>query len=105
MSLSGSLPYGEDMMKAAILFKYLLTRIGEPLSANAIYNLNASVNYLAVGRWLHANGYKPARRVNRHEQPFGLVRALIGDQRVLYMNLAYFGARPLGIGPGFCVTP
>ena len=44
--------------------KYLLTRIGERLSAKSIYNLNAAINYLEVGRWMRANGYRVIHRVD-----------------------------------------
>jgi len=39
------------------IFKYCPTRAGELVSPGMIYDLDATINYLEVGRWMHANGY------------------------------------------------
>jgi hypothetical protein len=53
--------------------KYLLTLMGAFLSANVIYILNASINYLEVGRWMRAKGYVIGRRFARREELFDIV--------------------------------
>jgi len=67
-------------------FKCLLTRIGSCLSSDAIYNVNATVNYLAVGQWMHAKGYHETPRFDRREELFDIVGAQAGDKEVLYME-------------------
>jgi hypothetical protein len=46
-----------SVMEVKDYFKYLLTRAGASLSPNIITTLNATVNYLEVGRWMHELGY------------------------------------------------
>jgi len=72
------------------LIKYVLTRIGERISQRTVYNLNAAVNYLEVGRWMHAKGYDTTHRYARREQLFDLVGAQVGDRGVLYMEFGVF---------------
>jgi hypothetical protein len=74
----------------AARLKCLLTRIGALLSSNDIYRLNASVNYLEVGRWMRANGYRPLHRVDRREQLFDLVGSRVAERVVLYMEFGVF---------------
>jgi O-methyltransferase len=63
-----------------------LTRAGELVSPSMTYNLDATVNYLEVGRWMRANGYDTTRRVERREQLFDIVAAEIAQRDVLYME-------------------
>jgi hypothetical protein len=67
-------------------FKYLLTRCGENLSPKTIHSLNASVNYLELGRWMRARGYKSKYRVDRREKLFDMVGSQIAERDVLYME-------------------
>src|SRR5712664_1752380 len=71
-------------------FKYVLTRFGVFLSARAVYNLNASINYLEVGRWMRAKGYDTSRRFPRREELFDLVGKQIGNRAVLYLEFGVF---------------
>ena len=58
---------GRNLIRAGQDYcKYLLTFMGAFLSANVIYILNASINYLEVGRWMRAKGY-----VTRHSTQWG----------------------------------
>src|SRR5437016_13952349 len=63
--------------------KYLLTRVGERLSSHTIYNLNACINYLEVGRWMRVNGYSVTDREDRREQLFEELAARVGERDVL----------------------
>jgi hypothetical protein len=74
------------MMQKSRRFKYLLTRIGERLSSKTIFNLNAAVNYLELGRWLRANGYDARHRLDRREQLFDIVGNQVGERQVLYLE-------------------
>jgi hypothetical protein len=77
-------------MEESRWFKYLLTRIGELVSSKTIYNLNATANYLEVGRWMHANGYDVRNRLDSREQLFDIVATQVGDRDVLYMEFGVF---------------
>jgi len=80
-------------VERAVLFKYLLTRVGTVLSSNTIYNLQASINYLEVGRWMHAGGYDVTHRVDCREQLFDLVGSRVAEREVLYMEFGVFQGR------------
>ena len=66
--------------------KYLLTRAGKRVTPRAIHNLNAAINYLEVGRWMHAHGYDVSHRYAHRERLFDIVGAQVGDREVLYME-------------------
>jgi hypothetical protein len=66
--------------------KVLLTRIGALFGARAIYNLNGAFNYLHVGWWLRAHGFRPRVRVRSREQLFRHLAAGIAERRVLYLE-------------------
>ena len=68
------------------IHKYLLTRIGGRIPERAIYNFSASVNFLAVGRWMRAHGYRPRRSVSSREQLFDLLGQTVADRHVLYLE-------------------
>jgi hypothetical protein len=71
-------------------YKYVLTRFGAFLSARTVYNLNASINYLEVGRWMRAKGYDTRRRFSRREELFDLVGKQVGNREVLYLEFGVF---------------
>ena len=73
-------------MKVPDSLKYLLTRIGSHLSSKTIYYLDASINFLEVGRWLHDTGLDPKQRFDNRWQLFDLVGAQLADQNVLYLE-------------------
>jgi hypothetical protein len=75
-------------------YKYVLTRFGAFLSPRTVYNLNASINYLEVGRWMRAKGYDTRRRFSRREELFDLVGKQVGNREVLYLEFGVFA-------PGF----
>jgi hypothetical protein len=66
--------------------KYWLTRAGQHLSRTAIHRLNATLNYLEVGRWMRAHGHDTRRRFDRREQLYDLVGRQVADRDVLYME-------------------
>ena len=80
----------EDLVEKAVPWKYLLTRIGSLLPPKAIYVMNASLNYLEVGRWMHAHGYNVAHRVDHRTKLFDLVGRQIADRVVLYLEFGVF---------------
>jgi len=63
-----------------------LSRVGEHLSLSQIGTLNACVNYLEVGRWLKAKGFRARPRVADREQLYSAVANPIRRERVLYLE-------------------
>lgn len=80
------MPRIPEILANAKSFKYLLTRVGEWTNEKTIYNLNAAINYLEVGRWMRAHGYNVRKRFPRREQLFDLAGAEVADKVVLYME-------------------
>jgi hypothetical protein len=80
------MPRIPEILANAKSFKYLLTRVGEWTNEKTIYNLNAAINYLEVGRWMRAHGYPVKKRFTRREQLFDLIGSEVGDKVVLYME-------------------
>jgi hypothetical protein len=66
--------------------KVLLTRIGSACSARAIYNFNGVFNYLHVGWWLAAHGFRPSVRLDSREQLFRRIAVEIAYRNVLYLE-------------------
>jgi len=60
------------------------------VSQKTVFNLNAAVNYVEVGRWMHANGFDVTHRLDRREQLFDIVGAQVGEREVLYMEFGVF---------------
>ena len=48
--------------------------------------LNSAVNYMAVGRWMAANGFYTSDRVSRRLELYRRLAAQIADKRVLYLE-------------------
>jgi hypothetical protein len=68
------------------LAKIMLTRLGSVSSARAIYNLNGVFNYLHVGWWLRAHGFRPRIHVGSREELFRRIAAEIDERIVLYLE-------------------
>jgi hypothetical protein len=66
--------------------KVLLTRLGSISSARAIYELNGVFNYLHIGWWLRAHGFRPGVQARSREQLFRHLAAEIADRVVLYLE-------------------
>ena len=77
-------------MNSKGVLKHLLTRVGTLVSSDTIYYLNRVINYLEVGRWMHAQGYNVAHRFDSREQLFDLVGDQVSEREVLYMEFGVF---------------
>ncbi len=66
--------------------KVLLTRLGSVCSSRAIYNLNGVFNYLHVGWWLRAHGFRPSSRVSSRDELFRRIAAEVAERQVLYLE-------------------
>ena len=71
-------------------YKRVLTHLGASLSASTIYNLNGSINYLEVGRWMRAKGYDTGHRFSRREDLFDLIGKQVKHLQVLYLEFGVF---------------
>ena len=72
------------------ILKYCLTRAGELVSPGMIHNLDATINYLEVGRWMRANGHDTTCRVEQREQLFNIVATQVTQRDVLYMEFGVY---------------
>lgn len=66
--------------------KEILTRVGSNVSSRSFHNLDAALNYLAVGRWMREHKFDVSRRFRRREELFDLVGSRIFDREVLYLE-------------------
>jgi hypothetical protein len=72
------------------ILKETLTRIGSHCSERTVHRLNAVVNYLEVGRWLHERGLEPGLRLESREEVFAAIAADVRDRQVLYLEFGVF---------------
>jgi O-methyltransferase len=68
------------------LSKRLLTRIGARVSDRFAYYLNATVNYIEVGRWISRHGFVTDHRFDSREKLFDFIAADLSDVPVLYLE-------------------
>jgi hypothetical protein len=66
--------------------KHFLTRIGARCSRETIRQLDATLNYLEVGRWLREKGLAVPSRVAAREAVFDAAVSAIRDKQVLYLE-------------------
>jgi hypothetical protein len=66
--------------------KWLLTLIGAELSDYALLQLQAFVNYLKIGRWMHNHDFIFPVRVSCREEVWAAMIDKLRDQKVLYME-------------------
>jgi hypothetical protein len=66
--------------------KILLTRLGSICGEELMYELNGVFNYLHVGWWLEARGFRPLVSVRSREELFRHIAADVGERQVLYLE-------------------
>ena len=66
--------------------KIALARLGSICNERLVYNLNGVFNYLHVGWWLQAHGFRARERVRSREELFALFAADVSERRVLYLE-------------------
>jgi hypothetical protein len=76
---------GEPIDRKA-LAKILLTRLGSICGEGFMYELNGVFNYLHVGWWLEAHGFRPRVNVRSREELFRHISADVAERRVLYLE-------------------
>ncbi len=68
------------------LFKELLTRIGPLLSSSRLRELQATVNYLNIGKWMAEQGFVVGRRARDREMVWDAIIREVRDKKVLYLE-------------------
>jgi hypothetical protein len=66
--------------------KILLTRLGSFCNARTIYNLNGAFNYLHLGWWLRAHGFRAAVGFGSRDEVFRHIASDVADRQVLYLE-------------------
>jgi hypothetical protein len=72
------------------VFKQFLTVLGAILPEKALHNLQMIVQYMRLGRWAKAHGFRFPHRFHHREQVFSFVADQIRDQRVLYLEFGVY---------------
>lgn len=67
-------------------FKRALTGIGASLSPGTLGQIQASVNYLKIGRWMRARGFSFANRARSREEVWAPIIDRVKNKRVLYLE-------------------
>lgn len=66
--------------------KVFLTKLGRYSSPNIIHGLNATANYIALGRWFKDNGFEIETTVKHRGELFELAASKIANDQVLYLE-------------------
>jgi len=69
-----------------IYFKYLLTVIGRRLSNRSLLYIQASMNYLKIGRWMRDQGFSINHRVRSRQDVWAVVVNQVRNRKVLYLE-------------------
>ncbi len=72
--------------KVRLKVQSALSRLGTRVSPSQIRTLNACINYLEVGRWLKANGFRAWPRYADRQQLYSAVATRVGTEQVLYLE-------------------
>ncbi len=75
---------GEPTLKNQI--KSLLTKLGRYSSPNIIHGLNATANYIALGRWFKDNHFDIGVTVKHRGEVFDLAAPALANVPVLYLE-------------------
>lgn len=75
--------------------KHLLTRVGAHASESLVRFVDAGLNYVEVGRWLQAHGYRDIKRVETREEVFRMAAATVAEERVLYLEFGVWNGESI----------
>jgi Macrocin-O-methyltransferase (TylF) len=73
--------------------KYLLRLMGARVSKRRLYQLQAIVNHLRLGRWMRDHGFHFDRLAADRWGVFEVMASRVHDQRVLYLEFGVFKGR------------
>jgi O-methyltransferase len=69
-----------------VRFKSFLTLLGSRLSSQQLIQLQAGLNYMAIGHWMRMRGFQPLSRVPSREHVWAAVASQIATGPVLYLE-------------------
>lgn len=82
-------------MRRMSWYKAMLVSAGRLLNTKVIHQMNATINYLEVGRWLKDEAYDVERQISGRPEIFELMAQRIAHQRVLYLEFGVFQGRSI----------
>jgi hypothetical protein len=71
-------------------FKSALTKVGANVSPSTLHQAQMAVNYMRLGQWVDAHGYRFGHRVRNRTKVFDVVAQRVGKQEVLYLEFGVF---------------
>ncbi len=80
---------------APLFFKKLLTQIGARLSAHSLHQLQMTLNYMKLGRWMVKNNFKVGQRLPTREAVFSIVAEQIRDRQVAYLEFGVYRGKSM----------
>ena len=76
-------------------FKRACTVVGARLPATRLHGLQMVLNYMKLGAWMKARGFRVPRRVGDREAVFEAAARLVRDEPVLYLEFGVFRGESL----------
>lgn len=74
----------------ASAWKAALTRAGKRISAHNIGRVRVAAGYLALGNWVHTNGWTAAPRVESRNAVFEAMMLEVGDDAIAYLEFGVY---------------
>ena len=72
------------------LFKQMLAGLGALLPDKALFRLQMVIQYMRLGRWMKAHGFRFLQRYPERDGVFGAVAPEFKDKRVLYLEFGVY---------------
>jgi O-methyltransferase len=85
-SESSIVPFMIDTIPTLGRLKQLLTIVGSTIPQSSLLQIQATANYLRVGRWMRDNGFAFRSRVRSREDVWAAMLDRIGPRQALYLE-------------------
>jgi hypothetical protein len=72
------------------VLKSALTRVGARCTPSVLHRLDATLDYLHVGWWMQARGFRVGSRYDLRDDVFAAIAANVADENVLYLEFGVF---------------
>jgi hypothetical protein len=76
-------------------FKQMLVGLGSILSDKTLHGLQMIIQYMRLGRWMKAHGYRFTRRFANRDQVFAAVAPEFKDKCVLYLEFGVYQGKSM----------
>lgn len=70
--------------------KYSLTELGSRLASSRVQQMSAVSNYVALGHWMQAHGFRFRERVANRQAVFDAVARRVAGDKVLYLEFGVY---------------